>query len=175
MIAVLSDSHIPKRAENIPDIFLDKLEDASVIVHCGDFEKEEVYEELRKYGELIGVKGNCDMFDLQNSAKFEQNNIDFCVYHGSGIRPRGHHPTLIKAANRIGGKVLFHGHTHQQEAVKKEEKILLNPGSCTGVGGATAREGNPKMMLVYPNEELKVELLELKNGELDLEEKSFKI
>lgn len=175
MIAVISDSHIPNRAESIPGIFLDKLEDADLTVHCGDFETEEVYDDLQRYGELIGVKGNCDKFGLQNSVKFKRKNIGFCVYHGSGIQPRGHHPTLINAANKIGGEVLFHGHTHQQEAVKKEDKILLNPGSCTGVGGATAKEGNPEMMLVYPDNELKVELIELDNGEIIKEDKSFKL
>ena len=175
MIAVISDSHIPSRAQKIPEKFEQKLEEADIVVHCGDFETEQVYNDLKQYGELIGVKGNCDRFKLDNSVRFKRKNIDFAVYHGSGIQPRGHHPTLINAANKIGGDVLFHGHTHQQEVVKKEGKILLNPGSCTGAGGATADSGNPKMMLVYPDQELRVELLKLEDEELHMDEESFRI
>lgn len=175
MIAVISDSHIPSRAPEIPEEFVEKLDEADLIVHCGDFETEEVYEEIKQHGELVAVRGNCERFELPKYEKFERNDIGFGVNHGTGISPRGHRPTLANIAEQMSVDVLFHGHTHQQEAVRENGKILLNPGSCTGVGGGSARSGNPKMMIVEPNIELGVELIELENGALKTDTKEFQV
>jgi len=175
MIAVISDSHIPARAPEIPEEFLEKLEEADLIVHCGDFETEEVYEEIKQYGEVIAVRGNCDRIELPKYEEFERNGIKFGANHGTGISPRGHKPTLANIADQMDVEVLFHGHTHQQEAVKQDDKVLLNPGSCTGVGGGSARHGNPKMMTVESEVELEVSRIELENGELKTDTKEFQI
>lgn len=175
MIAVISDSHIPGRAQEIPEEFIQKLEEADLIVHCGDFETEEVYKELMQHGEVIAVRGNCDRIELPKYEEFERNSVKFGVNHGTGISPRGHRPTLANIADQMDAKVLFNGHTHQQEAVKENDKILLNPGSCTGVGGGSSRQGNPKMMVVEQNIELEVNLIELEDRELKTDTKEFQI
>lgn len=175
MIAIISDSHIPSRAPQIPEEFCEKLEEADLIVHCGDFETEEVYNEIQEYGEVIAVRGNCDRIELPKYEEFERNDIKFGITHGTGISPRGHRPTLANIADQMSVKVLFHGHTHQQEAVKENDKVLLNPGSCTGVGGGSARSGNPKMMTIKPGIELEVNLIELENGELKTDTKEFHV
>ena len=174
MIAIISDSHIPKRAEKIPEEFHEKLEKADKTVHCGDFETQEKYENLKEKYDIIGVKGNCDYFEIQASQKFTESEINFGVYHGAGITPRGHHPTLAQTAETLDVEVLFHGHTHQQEIAKHEEKILLNPGSCTGVGGGSSSEKNPSMMTVEASEDsLEVKIFEkdLDSGEIFVSEK----
>jgi len=171
MIAVISDSHIPGRAVEIPDEFLETLEEADIIVHCGDFETEEVYEQIKQYGKVIAVKGNCERFELPKYEKFEENDIEFGVTHGTGINPRGHGPTLANIADQMKVEVLLHGHTHQQEAAKEDGKILLNPGSCTGVGGGSSVPGNPKMMIIEPGIELEVCMIELEKGEFKIDTK----
>ena len=165
MIAVISDSHIPKRAEKIPEEFHEKLEKADTAVHCGDFETEEKHGELKEKYDIIGVKGNCDFFDIQASEKFQASSIEFGVYHGAGITPRGHHPTLVQTAETLEVDVLFHGHTHQEEIAETSGKILLNPGTCTGVGGGSSSKKNPTMMTVEASQdELEVKIFE-KNRE----------
>jgi Predicted phosphoesterase len=57
MIAVISDSHIPDRANSIPEVFQVKMKDADMVVHCGDFESEKVYRRLSENHDLIGCKG----------------------------------------------------------------------------------------------------------------------
>ena len=176
MIAVISDSHIPNRAGKIPEEFHEKLSQASTAVHCGDFETKEVYENLKEKYDIIGVKGNCDYFDISASEKFEASDIKFGVYHGAGITPRGHHPTLAQTAETLSVDVLFHGHTHQQEISEHEEKILLNPGSCTGVGGGSSSKKNPTMMtLEASQEELEVKIWEKdrESGEIFVSEEEL--
>ncbi len=176
MIAIISDSHIPSRAPEIPREFLEKCDEADIVVHCGDFETEEVYNELdKRFENFIAVRGNTDRVELPKYEEFEKDGIRFGVNHGTGISPRGHRPTLANIADQMSVKVLFHGHTHQQEAVSEDDKILLNPGSCTGVGGGSSRPENPKMMVFKPNIEFEVELIELENGELKTDTKEFDV
>lgn len=175
MIAVISDSHVPTRAEEIPEPVLERVKKADLTVHCGDFETEEVHDQLEEHGDMIGVKGNIDRFEVQNSATFERNGIEFGVYHGTGINPRGHHPTLVNIAEKLDVDVLLHGHTHQQEAVKEDGKILLNPGSCTGVAGGSAQPGDPEMMMLETGQELQVKLVELEDGELEERKEKFRV
>ncbi|WP_414837005.1 YfcE family phosphodiesterase [Candidatus Nanohalococcus occultus] len=177
MIALISDSHVPNRADRIPEQFIEILKQADTVAHCGDFETREMYDELDSISEEFhAVKGNCDRFEIDNYNSFETNGVKIGMYHGSRITPRGHKPTLAKTAEELNSKVLLHGHTHQQEATEFEGKILLNPGSCTGVGGGSSVDGNPRMMKVYVEDELRVEMIELVDGEVNqIELKSFEL
>jgi putative phosphoesterase len=176
MIALISDSHVPNRAPEIPKEIIEKVEEADSVVHCGDFATEKVYNELEQFNEnLVAVKGNCDFFNLPNYETFERDGISFGVYHGTGINPRGDHETLLDIAqNKLEVDVLLHGHTHQEEIFFEDETVLLNPGSCTGVGGGSSSASNPTMIEFEADEnEIKVELFELKEGKLETERKEI--
>jgi len=176
MIFIISDSHVPRRADRIPQEFTEKAEEAETVVHCGDFVSKDLHDELEKISEeFVPVKGNCDLFRLESSKTFTRKGIDFGVYHGSGIRPRGHHPTLVETAEKLDSDVLFHGHTHQQEAVESQGKVLLNPGSCTGVSGGSASSGNPTAIKVEVTGGLEVDLLEIKGERVVAETVSFDV
>ncbi|MBC5792604.1 MAG: metallophosphoesterase [Nanohaloarchaea archaeon] len=177
MIAVISDSHIPSRAKKIPEKFLEVVKEADKVVHCGDFVTKETYDMLeQKSKEFIAVKGNCDRFHLPNSETFNIDDFSVGAYHGTGINPRGHHPTLLRIADDLEVDVLIHGHTHEQETVKKQENLLLNPGSCTGVGGGSSTDGKPEMLTFEVEaSQVKVELLEFDEGEVKKVEEIFEL
>ncbi|MFB6193311.1 MAG: YfcE family phosphodiesterase [Candidatus Nanohaloarchaea archaeon] len=172
MITVVSDSHIPTRADKIPEEFREKMKASDLIVHAGDFAEKPVYNGIDEYGELVAVKGNCDFFDLPNSDTFEREGLKFGVYHGTGITPRGDPETLAKIAREeLEVHVLIHGHSHQEDMTEEDGVILLNPGSCTGVGGGTARPGNPTMMeLEFKDGELEARIIEKEDSELSVKE-----
>lgn len=174
MITVISDSHVPARSPGIPAEILERVEKADLSVHCGDFETREVYEELeQRSDEFVAVKGNCDRFSLQNSETFEWRGLKFGVYHGTGIAPRGDHDTLLDIAeNKLEVDVLLHGHTHQDDIFHRDGTVLLNPGSCTGVGGGASSFSNPTMMeLEVEEKSLEARILEKKGEQLLLKEK----
>lgn len=171
MIAVVSDSHVPTRAEKIPEEFREKMKESDLIVHAGDFAEREVYNGIEEYGELVAVKGNCDFFELPNSETFERNEVEFGVYHGNGITPRGDTDTLQKiAVEDLGVEVLITGHTHKEKIEELEDCLLLNPGSCTGVGGGSARESNPTMIEINEKrEKLEVNILKKLDEEVSIQ------
>lgn len=181
-VAIVSDSHIPERADKIPEKFWDKIEEADITVHAGDYAREETFNAVETYSnKFYGVKGNCDFFnseELEDSHSFEVKGLKFGVYHGTGIAPRGHTPTLEKIASEdLEVEILINGHTHQEEIEKTEKTLLLNPGSCTGAGGGTARPSNPTMMILeLEDEKLKVRVLELGEDEvLSAKSESFDV
>jgi len=170
MIAIVSDSHIPTRAEKIPEQFREKMKEAELIIHAGDFAEKPVYNSIDEYGELIAVKGNCDFFDLPNSETFQRNQVKFGVYHGTGITPRGNHKTLQKiAVQDLETEILITGHTHHEEITELENCTIINPGTCTGVGGGSSTKSNPTMIELHPQQKektFKIKLLELENGKI---------
>ena len=174
MITAVSDSHIPTRAEKIPEDFREKMKESDLIVHSGDFAERPVYNSIDEYGELVAVKGNCDFFDLPNSETFERNGVKFGVYHGTGITPRGDHDTLQKIATEdLEVDILITGHTHKEEITELEDCVILNPGSCTGVGGGSARESNPTMLEVNSGKSegsFEVKLLEKEDEDISVVE-----
>lgn len=174
MIAVVSDSHVPTRAEKIPEEFREKMKDSDLIVHAGDFAEKPVKNGIEEYGELVAVKGNCDFFDLPNSETFEENGVKFGVYHGTGINPRGDHDTLQKIAlEDLEVDILITGHTHREEITELEDCIILNPGSCTGVGGGSSRRGTPTMLEITSGEtegSFEINLVEKEDDEVSIRE-----
>ncbi|MFB6099671.1 MAG: YfcE family phosphodiesterase [Candidatus Nanohalobium sp.] len=171
MIAVVSDSHVPTRADKIPKQFREKMKESDLIVHAGDFDEKPVKNGIDEYGELVAVRGNCDFFDLPNSETFERNGVKFGVYHGTGINPRGDHDTLQKIATEdLEVDILITGHTHEEEITELEECVILNPGSCTGVGGGSSRRGNPTMLDIGTSEDasIQVNLIEIREGEMTI-------
>lgn len=180
MIAIVSDSHIPTRSDEIPEQFWDRIEDADITVHAGDYDREETFNAMQTYsGEFYGVKGNCDFFEadeLEDAHTFQHEGLDFGVYHGTGITPRAHTPTLLKIAEKdLEVKILVHGHSHHEDIHFEDNKLLLNPGSCTGAGGGTSNPSVPSMMtLKVEDGQIHVKILELRDETVEIsEEKSF--
>lgn len=163
MIAVISDSHIPSRAEELPKEVIESLKRSQINIHAGDFDEKEVYNGIDEYGNLKAVKGNCDFFDLPNSEKFEYKGVKFGVYHGTGIAPRGDHDTLEKIAlEDLEVDILITGHTHEEEITDLGDCLIINPGSCTGVGGGTSRESEPTYVTIeFDENQLLIELFKV--------------
>ena len=63
-IAVVSDTHLPRRGRALPQRLLDECAAADLILHAGDLVAAEVLDELEAYGTVAAVRGNCDGDDL---------------------------------------------------------------------------------------------------------------
>lgn len=176
MIAIISDTHIPRRAKKIPKQFLKKIEQAEKTVHAGDLETAEVHKQVEQRSQkLYAVMGNCDKIQLPQNEIFNENQLSIGAYHGTGINPRGHTPTLLDIAkNKLKVDILIHGHTHKQDTTKEDGILLVNPGSATGVGGGTSKPGNPKMStLEVKEDEVEITEIEINDGELRENKKKY--
>jgi hypothetical protein len=140
-LAVVSDSHVPDRADEIPETFRERIADADRVVHAGDFTSAETVDEFETLadGELTAVFGNMDpqTLDLPAVTTLDVEGVTFVVAHGTG----SHHDQAERVADIVREEadddaVGIVGHTHEAEDVTHEGVRLLNPGSVTGADPA---------------------------------------
>lgn len=141
-IAVISDTHVPSRADAIPGWVVEEVEASDHTVHAGDFDSPDAYEHVVDVApELTAVVGNMDPrnLGLPEIATLDIEGVRFVVVHGTG--------DLATYDERVAGVVDEHaaegatvgisGHTHQRRDEVIEGYRLLNPGSATGAAPAS--------------------------------------
>ena len=145
-LAVVSDSHVPERAESIPAPFRERIEAADHVVHAGDFTSAAALETFRELADgLTAVFGNMDPrnLDLPAVATHTVDGVTFVVTHGTGS-PAGYEERIAGVvaeeagdATAGGGSAIgVAGHTHEVLDTRVDGVRLLNPGSVTGAAPA---------------------------------------
>ena len=158
-LAVIADTHIPGRAEAIPDPFVERIAAADHTIHAGDFETAETLDAIREVaGELTAVHGNADpaTIGLPAVADVAVEGVRFVVTHGTldliesavyetdGMVTTGEEwvravADVARARTRAwdGANIVgIGGHTHRLEDTVYEGVRVLNPGSVTGADPA---------------------------------------
>lgn len=132
-IGVISDTHIPERADNIPEEIFKVFKGVDLILHAGDLTELSVLSGLSKICEVRAVSGNMD--SLQVTKKLPQKDIikvgrfSIGLIHGSG------HPAYlleyIKTQFTQKLDAIVFGHSHQPFNQKEGGTLFFNPGSPT--------------------------------------------
>ncbi|MHA1650815.1 MAG: metallophosphoesterase family protein [Candidatus Helarchaeota archaeon] len=156
-IGVLSDTHIPTRASNLPEEIFEIFQNVQYIIHAGDYVSLSVIEELEKIAPVIGCHGNMDPYDLKNQlpriATLEvEENIIKIIHDLSGR-------SQLKKLQKSGPvDIIIHGHTHRMSVEKLESVLILNPGSATN---SFLTPDSVGLLYLAPND-VDYELIELK-------------
>ncbi len=166
-VLVIGDTHIPRRAEWLPDE-IDKFISSQrfdVVVCTGDLTDSKVYDYLKGLGDRIYVvMGNMDHLSFPEEQRFEAEGLRIGVVHGHQVYPRGNRKQLKGIAKRMNVDVLIHGHTHSPDVYFEEGILLLNPGSATGVWSGGGGSLIPSFMILELSKgEVSVKLYELKD------------
>lgn len=133
-IGVLSDTHIPTRAEKIPPDLLERFrkENVDLIVHAGDLVSFEVKNELKEIAPVVAVCGNMDpkevCDELPKTGIVEINEFRIGIIHNT-INPFSQKMRMLAEENDLD-MVIF-GHTHRNGLEEKGGVFYLNPGSPT--------------------------------------------
>lgn len=140
-LLVLGDTHIPDRALRVPVLLERVIESGKpwdIVVFTGDLTESSVASWVKSLGRQVYiVRGNMDYLPLPKTAVFEVEDYRMGVHHGDGVYPRGDLLKLSKIASSIGVNVLFTGHTHSDfvGVSRDRARLVVNPGSLTGVWG----------------------------------------
>ncbi len=133
---VISDTHIPTRAKNLPEIVLEEIRNSDGIIHAGDFTSIDFYRQLREIKSLLyAVKGNMDDDEIYHFLPevlvFEVEGVKMGLYHGIGAPWGLEKKVLEKFKDSKDIKLIIFGHSHKP--LKREEGgiTLFNPGSPT--------------------------------------------
>jgi uncharacterized protein len=133
LVAIISDTHIPRRAKALPTSCLGHLRSADLIVHAGDLIAMPVLEQLRGYGEVAAVRGNADDTAVHEALP-EELDLDLAgrrmvVVHNGGAR-LGRMGRLRRRYPGADAVVFGHSHVPVHETDTDGFQIF-NPGSAT--------------------------------------------
>ena len=133
-VVFISDTHVPKRARDLPAALWQHVEDADVVVHAGDWVDVALLDELEQRSRrLVGVYGNNDHGALRERlpevARVELAGLRFAVVHETGDAAGRER----RCAERFpDADVLVFGHSHiPWDTTAPGGLRLLNPGSPT--------------------------------------------
>ncbi|WP_406121517.1 metallophosphoesterase [Streptomyces canus] len=133
-LLLMSDTHLPKRAKQLPSPLLAELPHADVVLHAGDWVDTATLDLLEsRSARLVGVYGNNDGPELRarlpEVAYADLGGLRFAVVHETGAA-QGREARC--AARYPDADVLVFGHSHiPWDTTAPGGLRLLNPGSPT--------------------------------------------
>jgi uncharacterized protein len=133
-LLLLADTHIPKRARDLPAQVWSAVDAADVVLHAGDWVDVALLNALEaRAARLVGCYGNNDGPALRERlpevARVELDGLAFAVVHETG-QSAGRERRCEAAYPDVD--VLVFGHSHiPWESTTPRGLRLLNPGSPT--------------------------------------------
>ena len=132
LIGVLSDTHIPKRARELPKKIYDAFKEVDLILHAGDITEPELLDKITQMTkkEVKAVQGNMDSARvkaiLPHKEEIEIGKFRIGLTHGTGSADY-----LIEFVKKQFKKVdvIVFGHSHLATNKKENGILLFNPGS----------------------------------------------
>ncbi|KRE52506.1 metallophosphoesterase [Phycicoccus sp. Soil748] len=133
-LLLLADTHLPKRAKDLPQEVWRAVDEADLVLHAGDWVDVALLDALQSRARrLVGVAGNNDHGVLRDRlpkvAELDVEGLRFGVVHETGqasgreLRCEAAYPKL---------DVLVFGHSHiPWDSTTPRGLRLLNPGSPT--------------------------------------------
>jgi putative phosphoesterase len=139
-ILVLSDTHIPRTAADLPAEVYEAARKADMVLHAGDFTDAEVLDKLNRVSKVCAVYGNMDDARLRGTLTDRQvvqaGRFKIGLIHGYGAPAQ-----LIDtvAGQFTGVDAVVFGHSHSATNVLKGGVLFFNPGSPTDTVFASRR------------------------------------
>ncbi|WP_106250826.1 metallophosphoesterase family protein [Allonocardiopsis opalescens] len=133
-LVIISDTHLPTRARELPEPVWAAVERADVVIHAGDWCELPALLALQKRSRrLVGVYGNNDGPPLRERlpevARVELGGLRFAVVHETGPAKGREHRCEQRFPDT---DVLVFGHSHiPWDTTAPGGLRLLNPGSPT--------------------------------------------
>lgn len=133
-LVLLADTHVPKRARDLPPELWEAVDAADLVVHAGDWVDVATLDALEaRARRLVGVHGNNDgpalRARLPEVARLEVDGVRIAVVHETG-GASGREARMQAAFP--DADVLVFGHSHiPWDTTAANGLRLLNPGSPT--------------------------------------------
>src|ERR687895_964455 len=135
LIAVISDTHMPRGGRRLPDACVERIASADLLLHAGDLMTVEVLRELEAVGPPVAaVHGNMDTAELRRLLPAERvvdaGGARLAMVHDAGPRTGRLERMRRRFGDRAGAVVFGHSHLPLHERAPDGFQIF-NPGSPT--------------------------------------------
>lgn len=132
-IGVVSDTHIPERASEIPPQLFTTFKGVDLIIHAGDLVSLDAIEQLKKIAPVKAVHGNMDTQEVRRVLPEKEiitvGKFKIGIVHGDG--PPEQLMGWVKKAFPEKLDAIIFGHAHRPLCEKQGGVLFFNPGSAT--------------------------------------------
>jgi len=132
MIAVVSDTHMPKGRRALPEECVERIRAAEALIHAGDFSAASVLTDLRELCPVVlTVHGNVDDAELRRELP-EALEVEIGSHSVAIVHDAGPSKGLERMRARFpeADAVVF-GHSHLPLHEERDGFQIFNPGSPT--------------------------------------------
>lgn len=134
-IGVISDTHIPDRAKDIPQKILEEFKNVDMIIHAGDLVDLSVLDKLKTLCTNVkAVWGNMDSDEarkvLPEKEILKLGKYNIGIMHGYGA-PNKLIDLMTSVFKDGNVNLVIFGHSHAPLNEKKGDILFFNPGSPT--------------------------------------------
>ena len=134
-IGVISDTHIPDRADDIPKQIIEEFKKVDMILHAGDIAELSVLQKLKSLcKDVHAVWGNMDPEEVKKTLAAKEiikiGNYKIGLTHGEGPADR----ILELLTSRFKDdkvNIIVFGHSHRSFNESRGGMLFFNPGSPT--------------------------------------------
>jgi uncharacterized protein len=159
LLAIVSDTHLPRGARELPAACVERLRAADLILHAGDFVTLPVLRALERHGPVAAVHGNvddtavCRLLPAQRVV--DAGGARIGLVHDAGPAA-GRLERLRRRFPGCAAAVFGHSHIPLHERSEDGGFQIFNPGSPTdrrrqprhSMGGARVRDAAVAFELV---------------------------
>jgi uncharacterized protein len=158
LLAIISDTHLPRGTRAIPQACLERCASAEAILHAGDLTSLAVLQELAALGPPVhAIHGNVDSADVRAllpGARVDRyDGVRIGLVHDAG--PRQGRLARLRRRFPDAAAAVF-GHSHLPEHAEEEGFQIFNPGSPTErrrsprhtMGEAVVEDGRVRFRLI---------------------------
>ncbi len=139
LIGLLSDTHIPDHASELPAQIKDVFRDVDLILHGGDTYVIPVLDELERIAPVLAARGDDDYPEMIKDKRVKNKHI--LTVEGATIwlthvrlwswLSTKEDPDPVSPQHEKLPDVIVYGHTHIAEVKHNGSTLLVNPGSAT--------------------------------------------
>ncbi len=135
LIGLISDTHVPEIAKEIPPQVREVFQGVDLILHAGDISVVSALDELETIAPVLAARGDDEYGIIDKRIEEVQNlTLEGCnlfVIHSSQYFARDLILSPEKHKLKKAPDVVIFGHTHRDVVHHVGKSILVNPGSAT--------------------------------------------
>ena len=131
-ILVVSDTHLDCMTPGLPYQIIQEINNCDLVIHAGDFTREDVYHQLSSLADVVAVCGNMDDRSIREQLPIKRQvvfeHVTLGVIHGRGSPQQ----TLKYARSEFThADLIIFGHSHTPFNEEVDGVWMFNPGSPT--------------------------------------------
>jgi uncharacterized protein len=137
LLAVISDTHLPRGPRSLPEECVERLQEADMILHAGDFSSVSVLLALESVAPVMAVRGNVDDRELRRrlpeTRVVDVDGARIAMVHDAGPA-KGRIDRMRRRFPGVDAVIYGHSHIplHERASGGRNGRFqIFNPGSPT--------------------------------------------